>query len=186
MPARTTSAWQGDGRSKSFGSNGHRKADTGRRLVPFTLPYPPGALVVVNRERALYHVGSDGTAVRYAVAIGSFTEEWTGLEFVTDKKVNPTWFPIAEPGAAPREPVPGGDPANPLGARALYLGRTLWRIHGTPASESIGQNVSNGCIRMHNEHVIELYERVMLGTEVYVVDRLTDAAPMHRGRKVIE
>lgn len=152
----------------------------------FVYPYPPGSIVVVNRERALYHVAGDATAIRYAVAIGSLAEEWVGLEFVTDKKVNPTWFPVVEPGKEIRDPVPGGEPSNPLGARALYLGRTLWRIHGTPAAESIGQNVSNGCIRMHNEHVIELYDRVMLGTEVYVVDKLSDPAPMHRGRKVLE
>ena len=157
-----------------------------RRVVPFAHAFPPGALIIVNRERALYHVGHDGRAVRYPVAIGSFTEEWTGVEFVTDKKINPAWFPVQVPGVEPREPMAGGDPANPLGARALYLGRTLWRIHGTPAADSIGRAVSAGCIRMHNEHVIELFEQVMLGTEVYVVDRLADALPAHRGRKVIE
>lgn len=158
----------------------------GRRVVPFAAAYPPGAIVISNRERALYHVGQDRTAIRYPVAIGSFTEEWIGVEFITDKKINPTWHPVPEPGKEPREPVPGGDPANPLGARALYLGRTLWRIHGTPAKESIGQAVSAGCIRMHNEHIIELYENVLLGTEVYVVNRLNDPAPAHRGRKIIE
>jgi lipoprotein-anchoring transpeptidase ErfK/SrfK len=157
-----------------------------RRIVPFAHAYPTGALVVVNRERALYHVLSDGRAMRYPVAIGSFTEEWIGFEVVSDKKANPTWYPVIEPGKEVREPVPGGDPTNPLGARALYLGRTLWRIHGTPAEDTIGHNVSNGCIRMLNEHVVELYEQIMLGTEVYVVDRLGDAAPGHRGRKVIE
>lgn len=156
------------------------------RVVPFTAPYAPGAIVIVNRERALYHVGPDRSATRYPVAVGSFAEEWTGVEFVTDKKVNPTWYPVQEPGAAPRDPVPGGDRANPLGARALYLGRTLWRIHGTPAVESIGHAVSAGCIRMRNEHVAELYDKVMLGTEVFVVDRLADPAPVHRGRKVVE
>jgi lipoprotein-anchoring transpeptidase ErfK/SrfK len=156
------------------------------RVVAFDRPYPPGAIVIVNRERALYHVQPGGRAVRYPVAIGSFTEEWTGLEIVTAKKAHPTWYPVAEPGKEPREPVPGGDPANPLGARALYLGRTLWRIHGTPAEETVGHNVSNGCIRMLNEHVSTLYDQVMLGTEVYAVDRLVDAPPVHRGRKVIE
>ncbi len=158
----------------------------GRRIVPFTAAYPAGAIVIVNRERALYRVGVDGRATRYPVAIGSFTEEWMGLEFITDKKVNPKWFPVQEPGKEIREPVEGGDPANPLGVRALYLGRTLWRIHGTPAADSIGQAVSNGCIRMHNDHVIELFDKVMLGTEVYVVDRLSDPAPSHRGRKVMD
>ena len=154
--------------------------------MAFAASYPAGSLVIVNRERALYHVGADGKAVRYPVAIGHFAEEWTGVEFVTDKKVNPTWHPVAEPGAAPREPVQGGDPTNPLGVRAMYLGRTLWRIHGTPAADSIGQAVSSGCIRMHNDHVVELFDKVLLGTEVYVIDRLADTAPVHRGKKVIE
>lgn len=162
------------------------KATLGRRIVRFDAGYPAGAIVVANRERALYLVLEHATAIRYPVAIGSFTEEWTGHEFVTDKKINPTWHPVPEPGQAPREPVAGGDPTNPLGVRALYLGRTLWRIHGTPSADSIGQAVSAGCIRMHNEHVIELYDRVLLGTEVYVVERLTDPAPAHRGRKIIE
>ena len=157
-----------------------------RRIVPFAHAYPPGALVIVNRERALYHVLPRGQAMRYPVAIGSFTEEWIGFEVVSDKRTNPTWYPVIEPGKEVRAPVPGGDPTNPLGARALYLGRTLWRIHGTPAVETIGQNVSNGCIRMLNEHVIELFDQVTLGTEVYAVDRLADAPPGHRGRKVIE
>lgn len=157
-----------------------------RRIVAFAHSYPPGALVIANRERALYHVFPDGRAMRYPVAIGSFMEEWVGFEVVSDKKINPTWYPVIEPGKEIRDPVLGGDPVNPLGARALYLGRTLWRIHGTPAIESIGQNVSNGCIRMLNEHVAELYDSVLLGTEVYVVDRLADPAPTYRGRKVIE
>ena len=160
-----------------------RSLVTGRRIVAFDADYPPGAIVIVNRERALYHIGPERTAVRYPVAIGSPAEEWAGLEFVTDKKVNPPWHPVPELGKEIREPVLGGDPANPLGARALYLGRTLWRIHGTPAADSIGRAVSNGCIRMHNEHVVELYENVMLGTEVYVIDSLADPKPALRGRK---
>ncbi len=163
-----------------------RSLVTGRRIVAFEADYPPGAIVVVNRERALYHVGAERTAVRYPVAIGSAAEEWTGLEFVTDKKVNPPWHPVPELGKEIRDPVQGGDPTNPLGARALYLGRTLWRIHGTPAADSIGHAVSNGCIRMHNEHVVELYENVMLGSEVYVIDSLADPRPTRRGRKTQE
>jgi lipoprotein-anchoring transpeptidase ErfK/SrfK len=163
-----------------------RSLAIGRSEVAFEWPYPVGSIVVVNRERALYHVGPARTAIRYPVAIGTQPEEWTGVEFVTDKKQNPTWHPVVELGKEIRDPVPGGDPTNPLGARALYLGRTLWRIHGTPAAESIGQAVSNGCIRMHNEHVIELFDNVMLGTEVYVVERLGDAPPRHRGRKLVE
>ena len=186
-PTPSSSSWQHRPRTQPVSLAPSRFQSTPpRRVVAFAHPYPPGALVIVNRERALYHVLPDGRAVRYPVAIGSFTEEWTGFEPVTDKKINPTWFPVPEPGKEPREPVAGGDPANPLGVRALYLGRTLWRIHGTPAVELIGRNVSNGCIRMLNEHVTELYDQVMLGTEVYAIDRLADAPPAHRGKKVIE
>lgn len=187
VPPNQTSAWQHRPKAAPVSLETSRATvNRLRRVVPFTHAYPPGSLIIVNRERALYHVGHDGRAVRYPVAIGSFTEEWTGVEFVTDKKVNPAWHPVQVPGAEPKEPVAGGDPANPLGARALYLGRTLWRIHGTSAADSIGQAVSAGCIRMHNEHVIELFDQVLLGTEVYVVDRLADIPPAHRGKKVIE
>jgi lipoprotein-anchoring transpeptidase ErfK/SrfK len=188
----SSSSWSQDTRPKPAAFDDGTRASmrlpvvAQRRVVAFTWTYPAGAIVIVNRERALYHVGDDGKAVRYPVAIGSFTEEWTGVEFVTDKKVNPAWYPVQEPGKEPRDPVQGGDPGNPLGVRALYLGRTLWRIHGTPSVDSIGQAVSSGCIRMHNDHVSELFDRVLLGTEVYVIDRLVDPTPGHRGRKVIE
>jgi lipoprotein-anchoring transpeptidase ErfK/SrfK len=182
-----TSGWRTEARTSPVNHRaGESTIVSARQEVAFTAPYPPGSLVVVNNERALYHVVSETTAVRYSVAIGSLDEEWTGLEFVTRKAVDPTWYPVVELGKEIRDPVPGGDPANPLGARALYLGRTLWRIHGTPAVESIGQAVSNGCIRMRNEHVIELYDKVLLGTEVYVVRSLSDPPPAHRGRKILE
>lgn len=151
--------------------------------VAFRAAFPADAIVIVNSERALYLVLGNGRALRYPVAIGTPQEAWTGLEFVTDKKEHPPWFPVSAPGGPPREPVPGGDPRNPLGARALYLGTTLWRIHGTPSQWSIGMAVSNGCIRMLNEHVVDLYERVPLGTEVFVVDRLSDTPPVLPGAK---
>ena len=157
-------------------------------LVKLNGPYPSGSIVIVNSERALYLVGpsGNGMAVRYPVAIGKQAEAWTGLEFVTDKKEYPMWAPVGRDGVPVGFAIPGGDPANPLGARALYLGRTLWRIHGTSAPGSIGQAASDGCIRMHNDHVVDLYERVALGTEVYVVDRLGDLPPQHRGRKAAD
>ncbi len=157
-----------------------------RREVTFKAHFPAGSIVVVNKERHLYLVGERGTATRYPIAVGSLAEDWTGVEFVSDRKVNPTWVPVAVYGEPPKPATPGGDPANPLGPRALYLGRTLWRIHGTPAPTSIGAAVSNGCIRMHNEHIVDLYERVMIGTEVYVVNSLSDPVPVHRGRKMID
>ena len=153
-------------------------------LVRMPALYPAGSIVIVNAERALYLVAADGAATRYPVAIGKQEQAWTGVEFVTDKKVNPSWSQVGGNGQPTGVVVPGGDPANPLGARALYLGRTLWRIHGTSVPGSIGQAVSDGCIRMHNAHVADLYDRVALGTEVYVVERFGDLAPQYRGRKI--
>ena len=145
--------------------------------------YPVGSIVIVNAERALYFIQSEGEALRYPVAIGTRDEQWTGREVVTDKRENPRWHPIRDDGA-PSTPVPGGPPSNPLGARALYLGKTLWRIHGTIAPGSIGKAASNGCIRMHNAHVIDLFERASIGTEVYVVRTLAEAPPQKKGRKL--
>ena len=158
------------------------------RLVDLRGPYPRGAIVVVNEERALYLVGegAGGRSIRYPVAIGSPSEMWTGVEFVADKRTNPTWIPVSADGRPAGNPVPGGDPTNPLGRHAIYLGRTLWRIHGTIAPGLIGAAASNGCIRMHNEHIAELYDRVTVGTEVYVVDSLSSPPPTHRGRKIAQ
>lgn len=158
------------------------------RLVDLGKRFPRGAIVVVNQERALYHVGEGpgGKSVRYPVAIGAPEEMWIGVEFVADKRTNPTWHPVAADGRPSGEPVPGGDPTNPLGKHALYLGRTLWRIHGTIAPGLIGAAASNGCIRMLDEHIAELYARVPIGTEVYVVDSLDQPLPTHRGRKIAQ
>jgi lipoprotein-anchoring transpeptidase ErfK/SrfK len=153
---------------------------TGPTTVPFAAPYEPGALVIVNSERSLYYVLEEGQAVRYRVAIGNPDEVWTGRQIVTAKKENPRWV-------SPDDDTwfhEGGDPENPLGVRAMYLGWTLWRIHGTPNAKSIGRNVSNGCIRMRNEDVVELFDRVHIGAPVYAVEQLTDAMPQHAARKL--
>ena len=152
--------------------------------VEFPASYPVGSVVVVNRERALYFVGEEGKARRYPVAIGTPDEQWTGKEIVDEMRENPRWFPIGGDDDSPTDPIPGGDPRNPLGVRALYLGKTLWRIHGTIVPNSIGRAVSNGCIRMHNAHSVDLFERVAIGTEVYVVQTLADRQPLRRGRKL--
>lgn len=145
--------------------------------------YPVGSIVVVNAERALNYVQSEGEAIRYPVAIGTRGEQWTGREVITDKKENPVFYGMGEDGDRP-DPIPGGHPTNPLGARALYLGKTFWRIHGTIVPGSIGKAASNGCIRMHNTHVIDLFERASIGTEVYVVRTLAEAPPLAKGRKL--
>lgn len=148
------------------------------------LEYPAGSIVIVNRERQLYFVTGDGQARRYPVAIGNSDEQWVGRETVTDKKENPRWIEPDDDGEG--TVIEGGEPDNPLGKRALYLGRTLWRIHGTIAPHSIGKAVSNGCIRMHNADVIDLYDRVAVGAEVFVVNRLESRKPDSPGRKLVD
>ena len=153
--------------------------------VPFDRPqYPAGSIVIVNSERMLYLVVTPGQARRYPVAIGVPDEQWVGREMITDKKVNPRWIEPDEDGEG--DVIEGGDPRNPLGKRAIYLGATLWRIHGTIAPRSIGRAASNGCIRMHNDDVIDLYERIALGSEVFVVNTITDTRPARNGRKLVD
>ena len=132
--------------------------------------YAKGDIVIVNHERSLYFVEEPGHAIRYPVAIGKLDDQWEGVETITAKRENPQWFPSEdiqwEMGVPPMVP-PG--PQNPLGPRALYLGDTLYRIHGTNRPGSIGGAVSHGCFRMHNPHIIELYEKVQIGANVHVV-----------------
>lgn len=144
--------------------------------------FPAGSIVIVNRERRLYLVTSSGTARRYPVAIGIPDEQWVGREAVSNMRENPKWIEPDEDGEG--EVIEGGDPKNPLGKRAIYLGSTLWRIHGTIKPGSIGKAASNGCIRMHNDDVIDLYDRVSIGTEVFVLNKITDPKPSRRGRKL--
>ena len=151
--------------------------------VEFAQDYPRGAIVIANKERKLYYVLGEGKALRYPVAIGVPDEQWTGREIITNKRENPDWIEPDDDGEGER--IKGGDPKNPLGVRALYLGKTLWRIHGTIWPWSIGKAASNGCIRMHNADVTELYEKAEVGTAVYVINALeTDRRPERPGRKI--
>jgi lipoprotein-anchoring transpeptidase ErfK/SrfK len=133
----------------------------------------PGTIVVETKERQLYYVLPNRRAVRYGVAVGDEAFGWTGTAHVQRKAEWPDWNPPAEMKARwPHvHPVPGG-PNSPLGARALYLfdgnKDTLYRIHGTNEPEKIGQAASSGCIRMRNIDVVELYNRVPVGTKVIV------------------
>jgi lipoprotein-anchoring transpeptidase ErfK/SrfK len=132
--------------------------------------YAKGSIVIINHERNLYFVEEPGQAIRYPVAIGTPVDQWEGVQTVTAKRENPTWYPpedIQWESDVPPVVPPG--PQNPLGPRALYLGDTLYRIHGTNRPGSIGGAVSHGCFRMHNPHIIELFEKVQVGTNVYVV-----------------
>lgn len=155
------------------------KQELAPQFLPQTVAYAgnhaPGTVVIDTSEKFLYLVESNGQARRYGVGVGKEGFGWTGTETVTNKREWPTWTPPAE--MRERERAKGkilpvsmeGGPANPLGARALYLGSTLYRIHGTNAPWTIGTNVSSGCIRMRNEDVIDLYERVKVGTKVVVL-----------------
>ncbi len=143
----------------------------GKRTINFSKTYAPGSIIVSFSDRRLYFIDRRGTAISYPIAVPSDNKMWKGNLKVTSKKVNPSWTPTAEMRAEnPKLPafVPGGHPKNPMGKRALYLGSTLYRIHGTDAPWTIGSAVSKGCIRMHNDHVIELYPRVPVGTEVII------------------
>ena len=129
--------------------------------------YDRGSVVIINRERKLYFVEEKGKAIRYPVAIGSPADEWQGVQTMTAKRENPTWYPpidIQIETDVPAVVPPGAN--NPLGPRALYLGDTLYRIYGTNRPSSIGSAVSRGCFRMFNPHIVELYKKVEIGARV--------------------
>ena len=141
-----------------------------REIVSYQTRHPAGTIVINTSERRLYLVMPNGQAMRYGVGVGRPGFDWAGSQRITRKAEWPTWTPPAQ--MLKRRPdlprfMPGG-PENPMGARALYLGSTLYRIHGSNEPETIGQAVSSGCIRMLNEDVIDLYERVKVGTRVVV------------------
>ncbi|HKG86316.1 MAG TPA: L,D-transpeptidase [Beijerinckiaceae bacterium] len=141
-----------------------------REVVAFS-GYSPGTIVVSTSERRLYYVLGNGTAIRYGVGVGRPGFTWAGTKTVARKAEWPDWTPPAQMlkrrPDLPRHMV-GGE-ANPLGARAMYLGGTLYRIHGSNEPDTIGTAVSSGCIRMTNADVIDLYNRVKVGTRVVVL-----------------
>jgi lipoprotein-anchoring transpeptidase ErfK/SrfK len=142
-----------------------------RETVNYDGRYAAGTIVISTKERRMYYVLPNGKAVKYAVGVGRPGFEWGGTKTVTLKREWPDWRPPAQ--MLKRRPdLPrhmAGGPDNPLGARAMYLGSTLYRIHGSNEPETIGQAVSSGCIRMLNDDVIDLYERARLGTRVVVL-----------------
>jgi lipoprotein-anchoring transpeptidase ErfK/SrfK len=131
----------------------------------------PGTLVINTLERHLYLVQGDGKAVRYGIGVGRPGFTWAGTHHVSQKREWPDWTPPPEMlkrrPDLPRHMV--GGPENPLGARAMYLGSSIYRIHGSNEPWTIGQAVSSGCIRMRNEDVMDLYEKVKVGTKVVVI-----------------
>lgn len=143
----------------------------GRTTVKFDGKYAPGTIVISTSERRLYLVQGGGSALRWGIGVGRTGFQWKGTHKITAKKVNPDWTAPAEMIARQKD-VPrhmkGGDPANPLGTHAMYLGSTLYRIHGSPDAESVGEAESSGCFRMRNTDVADLYARVPVGTTVVV------------------
>jgi lipoprotein-anchoring transpeptidase ErfK/SrfK len=142
-----------------------------REEVDFPTRAGAGAIIINTAERRLYYVLGNGKAIRYGVGVGRPGFAWAGTNRISRKAEWPDWTP--PPQMLKRRPdlprhMKGGED-NPLGARALYLGSTLFRIHGSNEPETIGQAVSSGCIRMVNEDVIDLYNRVKVGTTVTVL-----------------
>ncbi|KQO72631.1 hypothetical protein ASG60_16800 [Methylobacterium sp. Leaf469] len=142
-----------------------------REQVAYSGNYAPGTIVVSTAERRLYYVLGDGQALRYGVGVGRPGFTWGGVQTITMKREWPDWRPPAEM-LRRRPDLPRfmkGGLENPLGARAMYLGNSIYRIHGSNEPETIGTAVSSGCIRMTNDDVADLYTRAKVGAKVIVV-----------------
>src|SRR2546423_8729567 len=151
-----------------------------RQVVAYTGSEAPGTIIIDTPNTFLYLVQPGGRAIRYGIGVGRDGFTWSGVQSITKKAEWPDWTPPAEMIA--RQPyLPrymAGGPGNPLGARAMYLGGTIYRIHGTNAPGTIGTRVSSGCIRLTNQDVADLYSRVNVGTKVIVLpmDRRSDTS----------
>jgi lipoprotein-anchoring transpeptidase ErfK/SrfK len=156
-----------------------------RQTVSYATREAPGTIIIDTPNTYLYYVLGNGQAVRYGIGVGRDGFTWSGTQSITKKAEWPNWTPPTEMIA--RQPyLPrfmAGGPGNPLGARAMYLGGTVYRIHGTNAPGTIGTHVSSGCIRLTNRDVADLYSRVTIGTKVIVLpmDRRADNAGGKRG-----
>jgi lipoprotein-anchoring transpeptidase ErfK/SrfK len=142
-----------------------------REIVAFDGRYAPGTIVISTAERRLYFVLGNGQAIKYGVGVGRPGFEWSGARSISSKREWPDWTPPSQM-LRRRPDLPRhmeGGINNPLGARAMYISGTLYRIHGSNEPESIGQAVSSGCIRMTNDDVTDLYGRVHVGTRVIVM-----------------
>jgi len=157
-------------RAKNYNFFGLGGSDATRSRVSYAGKEKPGTIVISTAERKLYLVQEDGRALRYSIGVGRVGFQWRGTHKVSAKKEWPTWTPPPQMRARQRglpAQMAGGED-NPLGARAMYLGSTLYRIHGSNDPDSIGQAESSGCFRMTNDDVKDLYERVAIGTTVIV------------------
>jgi lipoprotein-anchoring transpeptidase ErfK/SrfK len=156
-----------------------------RQIVRYPTREAPGTVIIDTPNTYLYYVLGGGQAVRYGIGVGRDGFTWSGVQSITRKAEWPDWTPppemIARQPYLPRHMA--GGPGNPLGARAMYLGGTVYRIHGTNAPQTIGTRVSSGCIRLTNPDVSDLYSRVSVGSKVIVLpmDRRAESAPGKRG-----
>lgn len=161
-----TNMWE----EREASSGGRRFKKIEKEIVPYETKFKVGTIIVETSERRLYLVLPDGKALKYGIGVGREGFTWAGQHKITRKAEWPDWTPPAEM----RKRVPDlpahmkGGPKNPLGARALYIGSTLYRLHGTSEPWTIGQAVSSGCIRLTNEDIIDLYDRVKVGALVVV------------------
>jgi len=157
-----------------------------RQTVSYATGEAPGTIIVDTPNTYLYYVLGSGKAIRYGIGLGRDGFTWSGVKSVERKSEWPDWIPPAEMLA--RQPyLPrfmAGGPGNPLGARAMYIGGTVYRIHGTNQPSSIGKRVSSGCIRMLNEDVVDLYSRVDVGTKVVVLPMIHRASTVAHSRGV--
>lgn len=144
-----------------------------RQMVLYRTTEPAGTIIIQTAERHLYLVQGNGRALRYGIGVGRDGFQWQGLLKISRKAEWPDWTPppemIARQPYLPR--FMAGGPGNPMGARALYLGATVYRIHGTNQPQTIGTAISSGCFRLVNTDVADLYERVPVGTKVIVRQR---------------
>ena len=153
------------------GSSGIAYSPIPKQTVGFDGPYTPGTIVINTTERRLYYVLGNGEAIRYGIGVGRLGFTWAGTTAVSAKREWPDWTPPSDM-LRRRPDLPRhmkGGIENPLGARAMYLGSSLYRIHGSNEPETIGTAVSSGCFRMTNEDVVDLYERVKVGSKVFVL-----------------
>ena len=141
-----------------------------KQVVLYRTNQPPGTIIISTAERHLYLIEPGGRALRYGIGVGRDGFQWQGMVTITNKKEWPDWTPPPE--MIQRQPyLPrfmAGGPGNPLGARAMYLGTTVYRIHGTNRPDTIGTKVSSGCFRLVNNDVADLYGRVPVGTKVVI------------------
>jgi lipoprotein-anchoring transpeptidase ErfK/SrfK len=154
-----------------YPGSGYSGSPIPKTTVSFAGDYRPGTIIINTTERRLYYVLGSGEAIRYGIGVGRVGFTWAGTTAVSAKKEWPDWTPPAEM-LARRRDLPRhmkGGIENPLGARAMYLGSSLYRIHGSNEPETIGQAVSSGCFRMTNDDVVDLYGRVNIGAKVIVL-----------------